>query len=384
MKTNKTTVLVALACVFMLATCFIIPSVCSGGLMKDLNMDRAQWGTILSVFMFSAMIIQFIIGPVTDRIGHRPVALVGFSTLAIAYFVMAIATTPKMLTIVAICLGIGAMCLNTVGNTIIPQVLFGGKDPARASNFGNAFYGIGYFVSPLIVTFAPSYKIGSLIVCAISVVLLILAFFATYPAVNINFKFITSIKLLAQPPVLIAALAIMCYMGMSNTFNSWLPQVMKELGATVKQASLSLSLFGISMMVGRFLTSSVPNLTAKGPKIIGIFAAFIGLIIFVLSGTASVTVGLVIACLAGLFFAPLFPTIVGITFAKYDPKYYGSIYGMTYAFGLFFSGVVMKAIGNVSNGDTLQSGLIIPVIIAVIMIVVSFILGKVKANPIKQ
>ena len=41
----------------------------------------------------------------------------------------------------AFLLGVGAMSLNTVGNTLIPVVLFEGKDPARASNLGNAIPG---------------------------------------------------------------------------------------------------------------------------------------------------------------------------------------------------------------------------------------------------
>lgn len=129
MKTNKMTVVIALVCVFLMASCYVVPGASSAGLMKNLNMDRSQWGTVISVFMFSAMVVQFFIGAVTDRMGHKPIAIIGFSTLAIGYFLIAAATTYLMLIVAALCLGIAAMCLNTVGNTIIPQVLFGGKIP---------------------------------------------------------------------------------------------------------------------------------------------------------------------------------------------------------------------------------------------------------------
>jgi fucose permease len=217
----------------------------------------------------------------------------------------------------------------------------------------------------------------------ISIIVLIISFFAKYPEANTNYKFSTGFKLLTQPPVFMAALALMCYMGLSNTFNAWLPQIMKEIGASAKQAGLSLSVFGIFVMTGRFIASTFKNLTAWGTKIIGIFAGVLAILIFILSGTHSVIVGLIIAGLAGLAFAPLFPTIVGITFAKYDRKYYGSIFGMIFALGLFFSGVVMKVIGTISSTGTLQSGLLFPVVIAIVMIIVSIILGKVKAKPIE-
>jgi fucose permease len=51
----------------------------------------------------------------------------------------------------AFLLGAGAMCVNTVGNTLIPVVLFDGKDPARASNFGNGFFGLGLILTPLVI-----------------------------------------------------------------------------------------------------------------------------------------------------------------------------------------------------------------------------------------
>ena len=46
--------------------------------------------------------------------------------------------------------------------------------------------------------------------------------------------------------------------------------------------------------------------------------------------------------LTGLAFAPIFPTIVGVTFAKFDASQYGSIFGIIFAIGLLVFGLASR------------------------------------------
>lgn len=384
MKTNRITVLIGVISVFMMACCYISLGACSLGIMDKMDVDTNKWGIVLGVFFYSAMIVQFFIGAVTDRIGHKPIAIIGFLFPSIAWSLIAIANTYSMLVFATFFLGAGAVCLNTVGNTIIPQVLFGGKDPSRASSLGNAFFGLGLFVAPLIINTAQSYSIGLMILAGISIIMFIMGFFTTFPKANLNFKFMVGFKLLAQPPVFVAAIAMMCSSGLDNTMKQWLPKVLQELGSPATQAGLSLSIFGLAMMSGRFIFSTVKNMTAISSKIIAIAAGFIAVIIFVLTITKSVTVGMVIAGLAGLALAPIFPSIVGMTFAKYDPKYYGSIFGMVFAIGMCFTGLVLQAIGKISSGSSVQAGLMLPLVIAIVLFITAFVLNKVKPKPINK
>ena len=50
-------------------------------------------------------------------------------------------------------LGFGAMALNTAANTLIPKVLFEGKDPAAALNLGNVAFGVGLLLAPLMMSY---------------------------------------------------------------------------------------------------------------------------------------------------------------------------------------------------------------------------------------
>jgi predicted MFS family arabinose efflux permease len=223
-----------------------------------------------------------------------------------------------------------------------------------------------------------------MIMTGVSFIMLILVFFARFPEANLNYKFSVGFKLLTQAPVIIAAIAMMCSIGLDNAFKQWIPQVLQGMGAAAKQASLSISLFGLAMMSGRFIFSTIKNMTAISARIIIIAAGSFAIIFYILTISNSVTIGYFLSVLAGLAAAPMFPSIVGMTFSKYDRKYYGSIFGMIFAIGLFFAGLLMQVIGNVANKSSVQAGLKIPIVIALVMILVTIVLNKAKAKPLNE
>ena len=388
---KRLTPVIALMSVFMLACCFVVFGASAEGIKAALNVGAAEIGLILSVFLYTAMIVQFFIGAVTDRIGHKPIALVGFIVTGGCMFLISTAVSMAMLLTAAVLLGIGAMCLNTVGNTIIPQVLFGGKDPARASNFGNGFFGLGLFVTPLLINYFPNAPQGGLLFLAgLNILLLILSLFTVFPPANLGYKFSTGFKLLGQAPVLVAALALLCYIGLENSMNGWIAQYMTEMfrntgfegPAAMKRAGTILSAFGLSMAIGRFITAGVKNLTAIGVKLIAAVSAVAAVSILVMYLTSSPVVAIIAVIVTGLAFAPVFPTVLGVTFAKYEPQYYGSIFGMIFAIGLFGGGLVQNLIGSMAEGSV-QSSLFIPAIVAVILLVIALFMGRAKPKPVE-
>lgn len=382
------TPIVALTCVFMLACCFVVFGACSVGLTEKLGLTDSEWSLIPAIFLYVACIVQVFIGAITDKIGHKPIAIVGFIVTALAMFLIATAVNVTLLYVAAVCLGVGAMALNTVGNTIIPQVLFGGKDPARASNFGNGFFGLGLFLAPLIINFTPNQQVGLYVLLGMNVLFLVLALVAAFPEAALGYKFSTAIKLLAQAPVLIAALALLCYVGLEMSMSNWTSKLMNELyrgaGAAdaAKSAATALSIFGLSMMIGRFIASAVKNLTAIGIKVIITVSAIAILSLLGLYLAKSPALALVAIIVTGFAFAPVFPTVVGVTFSKYEAKYYGSIFGIIFAVGLFGGGLLQNLIGSMA-GTSVQSAFIILTITAAIMLVIGLIMGAAKAKPVE-
>lgn len=384
---NRMTSVVALMAVFSLGISFIIIGAISEELKKDLGISNADIGNLVSALFFTSMIVQLIIGPMVDKFGHKPLAIVGFLVASASMFLIASASSFGAAFFACVLLGVGAMCLNTVGNTLIPVVLFGGKDPARASNFGNAFFGLGYVITPLLFSLftmlALGYRSGVYILAVILLGFLVAAVATGFPKISTGYGFSMALKLLGNGAVLVAALALFCYVSLEISMATWSKPYMTELfggsedPAAVANAGLILSVFGVAMMVGRFLTSTIKNLTAMGVRLITILALIASVAILVMFLTHNPALAAAAVILAGLVFAPIFPTIIGVTFAKFEPQLYGSIFGIVFAVGLLGATVVPPIIGSLSVGATVQQSLLIVLAMAVILFVISLFMGRV-------
>lgn len=377
--------IVALTAVFSLGIAFIILGAVSEELKTALGVTNAEIGNLVLTLFLTSVFVQLIVGPMVDKFGYKPVAIIGFLVEGLAMFLISSATSLGTATMACVLLGVGAMCLNTVGNTLIPVVLFDGKDPARASNFGNAFFGLGYVVTPLMFSLLGSsgvpYATGVLVLGGLMALFLLVALTAKFPASATGYEFSMAFKLLGTPAVIVAALALFCYISLEVSMGTWSKPYMTELfgGASnpgaVSRAGLILSLFGAAMMVGRFVTSAVKNLTAIGIRLIAVLALVAMGAILVMIMTASPAVATAAVVLTGFVFAPIFPTIVGVTFAKFEPRLYGSIFGIIFAIGLLGGTFVPQIVGSLSVGATIQQSLLIVAAMAAALFVIALFLG---------
>ena len=103
-------------------------------------------------------------------------------------------------------------------------------------------------------------------------------------------------------------------------------------------------------------------------------AALLALVILGMTRGKSVGLAWLLVFLSGLFCAPNFPTIVGVTFSKTDPAYAGSIFGTIFAVGLAGAVILPKIIGNLAKGSTIRAGLRILIVMCVILIVLALVL----------
>ncbi|HSP92688.1 MAG TPA: MFS transporter, partial [Vicinamibacterales bacterium] len=223
---NRMTAAVALMAVFGLGIAFVIVGAISVEYAKALQI--ANIGDLTLALFLTSAIVQLIIGPLVDRFGYRPLAIAGFLISALSMFLLAVATGFQMALVACILLGVGAMCMNTVGNTLIPVVLFGGADPARASNFGNAFFGLGLVVTPLLFSVV-TYKPGLFVLGAVFLAFLLMVFGTRFPRAASGYQFSMAVKLLGNPVVRVAALALFCYISLEASLNTWSKPYMTEM-----------------------------------------------------------------------------------------------------------------------------------------------------------
>ena len=101
------------------------------------------------------------------------------------------------------------------------------------------------------------------------------------------------------------------------------------------------------------------------------------LAIIVLVKASSPGLAILSVLFIGLAFAPMFPTIVGVTFDKFDQKVYGSVFGIIFSIGLLGSMILPKLVGYLSKGKTVQQSLPIAAMIAGVLFLIAIAMGVV-------
>ncbi len=382
---------VALMCVFGLGMSFALLGSISVKLMPRLKIDEGRFGTLISTFMFTCLLASLVIGVITDAVGYKWVAVTGFLATAGCIFMLAAGKNYTSVLMPCILLGIGAMALNTAGNVMAPQVIFAGKDPAIASNLANVFFGLGLFLTPLIVSFLFRRTSYEKSISALGVIVLIpavIAFIAGgYPQSSAKLDIASAVGLLREPAVIVAAFVLFCYIALEASFCNWLPSFGKEVvkkqtpsvDETVADASGQrlLSIFAICMMAGRLITSLVPariglDLASIGGWVIAGAALIAAVVIFVMMGCGKSGLAAALAAVAGLVFGPCFPTTVGVTFSKFQPEIYGSVFGIIFAVGLAGAVIIPKMMGNIAKGASVRKSLklLLPACAALIILAI--------------
>jgi len=368
---------VAVLSVFGLGISFALLGSIKLGLARNLNIDDAQFGKLISTLMFTSLIAILIMGPLVDLLGYKPIAIIGFALGFVAVYMLVTAKSYGMAVFSCIILGVAAMSLN-LGNTLLPKVIFAGN-PAAAANFGNVFFGIGAFITPLIVGILLS-RIGlkstGIIIAVVLIIPIIFAVIAVYPSINVGFAVGKALGLLANPAIILSALALFCYIGLESSMGGFITTYLSSIGFEDKTANMVLSSFWIGLMIARLITSQI--VTASNSAIVVTLLAIVATVSIGLMITAkSKGLGALFVFITGLAFGPLFPTVVGYAFSKTEPALYGSAFSIIFAIGLLGGITLPSAIGNFAKGKSIQQALKIAMGAAFVLFIIAIIMGRV-------
>ncbi len=369
---------VAVAGVFGLGMCFALLGSISVKLMPHLSIDEGKFGTLVSAFMFTCLIASLLMGVLVDNVGFKVVGVAGFIGVAVCLFLLSRSTSFGAAVVACLLLGFGAMALNTIGNGLLPKVLYEGKNAGAAFNIGNIFFGLGLFVTPFLISFLFKKMSFGAAVAVLGVIPLVLT---VIPGVaplegytGDKFDVAVAGSLLVQPATIVAALALFCYIALEASFCNWLAPYGKEVVKAEKpdvtddvadaSAQRMLSVFAIAMMAGRLvnglLLAEMPAVVANQQYIItgaGIVAA---VVILMMIAAKKSGVAWIAAALSGFVFGPCFPTVLGVAAPKYDGNYWATNFGIIFAVGLAGAVFVPKLIGNLAakgEGASIQKSL---------------------------
>lgn len=395
MDYNVWTQIVGLSGAFGLGMCFAVLGSIAVKMMPRMGIDQARFGSMISAFMFACLIASLAVGVGMDKLGYQTIALVGFAAAGVAILMLANAKSFNAAVIACILLGVGAMACNTTGNVLGTQVVQGmfKGDAAAANNLVNVCFGLGLFLTPFLVSFLFQKVSYEKAVSTLGIVVLlpaVFAFIAKYPAAQ-GFALADAVGLLKEPVTIVAAFILFCYIALESSFCNWLAPFGKEVltkeqpgletGKVDASAARLLSAFAIAMMVGRLITS-FSGITKFGSWVIVGAAVAAALIILAMMTTKKSGTAYLLAALAGLVFAPAFPTTVGVTFSKFGGGS-GSLFGIMFAVGLAGAVIVPKAMGNMARGSSIQKSLklLLPacIVLAVLAVVLNYVTVKAPA-----
>jgi fucose permease len=337
-------------------------------------MDDGRVGRLIMVWQFTTLVATIVAGPMIDLAGHRWIAVVGFVLVAAAIFTFSSARTPAAAPAAAVVLGLGGSCVNAVGNTLLPAL--NPANPAAASNLGNVFFGLGAFTVPFAVAFLfgrVSYGTAVSVFGFIAAAAAAPAALADYPAVAGGSDLTATFALITHPAALLAGFVLFCYMGLEVSAASWTTTYLKKVGFDERRTSILFSLFWVMMIAGRLITSQFVS-TGIGRQTIQIAALAAAGALLLMTMTMSRSLAGACAVLTGLFFAPIFPTTVGVTYARFDPSLYGSVFAVMLPIGLLGPSLVPPMIGNVAKSRGIHLGYRIMVALALVLFLLAFAL----------
>ncbi|MCP5114049.1 MAG: MFS transporter [bacterium] len=342
-------------------------------LAERLSIDDARFGRLIAVWQVTSLVTMLLVGPLLDQFGHRPILILGFLIVALSILLFATSVNMNVIFCASFLLGVGGSCVNAGGNTLLPAAI-DPDNPAAASNLGNVFFGLGAFVMPFIIAYLferMSFRGALSVFAVVAAVAVVPAALASYPQVSSGFELSTAVDLTGNTAVWIAALCLFCYIGLEVSMASWTTTYLRDVGWNEKRSGLLFSAFWVAMMIGRLATSRFVT-TEIGRATIQTVVCVAATLILVMTLTRRRGVGAFCVVLLGFCFAPIFPTTVGLTFARFEPALYGSVFALIFAVGLAGSSVVPAAIGSVSKQRSISTGMRILVALAVVLFLLAF------------
>ncbi len=367
--------LTAFSGVFALGAIFAIFGSIKLKLQEQLKIDDAKASQLISAMMFSCLVFSLVIGALTPALGFKVVGLMGFAAGAICVGLLAVAPSYGAALGAFLALGFAAMCVNTVGNTLGPMVLF--KDsPATASNLLNVFFGVGSFLTPLIIgnlIGKAGYKATLGIIAALLALPIAWTVMGTdFPPIEGGFNFGRAAGWLLNPAVLAAGAALFCYISLEATLGGFLTTYLADHKVDATKANNYLAGFWISLLVARLFTAFVVP-AAMFPYYVPVLALIAAVALMMMVNAKSAGSAVAAMLVTGFVIGPIFPTLVGVTFGKTGAS--AEVFGLIFAIGLFGGIITPRVMGGFSASGNIRKGMQVLAGLAVALVVIASVLS---------
>jgi FHS family glucose/mannose:H+ symporter-like MFS transporter len=348
----------AAACLGMLLFGIVFLSLGSANnmLAERFKLDDRAIGTLTALLPFGILIGSLVFGPVVDRFGYRWM-LIGASLIVGGSLEgMAFADDKTLVQLCVFAIGFGGGVLNGATNALAADVSEG-KRGAKLSLLG-VFFGIGALTMPsTIATLSHIYSMSAIVagIGALSLLPAAYCLAIAFPQPKLKSERLSpleGLKLLGDPVLLFACLALAFQSGMEGMSNDWMTRYFKNvtlagLADSERSAQLGLVALTGAMVATRFaLAALLQRIGSRLVLLASIGTTLLGAIALMTAPIYSVAV--LGAALIGSGLAAVFPIVLGYIGDRY-PQRSGTAFSTIFVIALTGNMAINKTFGSIAQ-----------------------------------
>lgn len=357
-------------------------------LSRRLQIDEARVGGLVSMFGFAMIPVMLVMGFLTDLLDKQAVVVAGSLLMAASLVLLSRSGKYWHALLAVLLLSAGWSALINVLNVMM-EAAFGGP-PTYHMNLGNFFFGLGAFLTPLVIATLlerAGYTWAVLVWAALALLVGVLALFMDFASsletlekaatadggTPVDSPDLGIGALLVDPIMWLTALALLFYAPMEATMAAWATTYLGDKGHSEGRAATLLSGFWLAFMGSRLATALVVakfSLPPGGDTTLIIVLSLLCILVWAgaVFSPGRAAAGTMVV-LAGLVFGPTFPTIIGVLMGHVNqdisPALGGRAVGLFFAIGGIGWSVIPMLIGAYARKTSVQRGFLIAVASAV-------------------
>jgi fucose permease len=350
-------------------------------LAKRLNLSETRIDWLLSALNLALIPMVLISGILSDELGVKSVFLVGSLVTVVGVAALAMSESGLQVLGAVLLTGVGGACLSTGSSLLMSKAFFPDNELA-SQNLGNVFFGVGALVTPALVAALLQRLDYRRTVGVVALLCLLPALIA---AVTSQSEFSTSggptnlNAILGNPIVWLAGLVFLFYAPLEGSLGTWATEYLIDRGIRARAATWLLSGFWFMFLAARLATALLleREILPKSYAAVWLIMALAlaaAVLLGNMAGARTRNSGALGLLLVGAFLGPIFPTLVGILLMHF-PHARGTAFGAMFAIGAVGNLFLPPLIGAYARRSSVQRAMILPMIIALLLALATFIFG---------
>ena len=328
-----------------------------------LHIDAVHEGALFFLLYAGVFLSNALIGPILNAVGSKRVLIFTAMMVSASLVLYSELSSFTVGAIAAVILGFGGGSLNVSVNALVSEIY----PTQRASmlNLLGVFFGVGALSVPLTAaTILSRVGISLFFLLAGMFPAMAAVFYSTltFPNTQINrgLVFSDAVRVLSLPGVLQTGILLFFENADEAVIAAWTSIYISSLGYNPRTATLVLSCYWASLMVGRMIAFQVIK---RASKLLVVVSASVGAIIGCTLLFVSKTPGFLALAvvITGLSFAPIFKTVLSFAGDRH-PSATAPIFGVIFALSLLGAMIAPWLVGQISHRYSVRYGPIVPIV----------------------